>query len=144
MANLATKLKSMSMDVSESFLVQFIINSLPLEFGQFQVNYNILKEKWNLQEIKAMLVQEEGRLKKMKEHYVHLTFHNEASSNKAKPGKKDKRKNKGTMKVTKGQIHKELKCYFCKKAGHFKKDCPKRKVWFEKKGIRFDPDHKRN
>lgn len=32
MANLATKLKSMDMDVSEPFLVQFIINSLSLEF----------------------------------------------------------------------------------------------------------------
>ena len=48
MANLAAKLKSMGMDVNESFLVQFIINSLPPEFRQFQVNYNILKEKWNL------------------------------------------------------------------------------------------------
>ena len=34
MVNVAVKLKSMGMDVSESFLIQFIINSLPLEFGQ--------------------------------------------------------------------------------------------------------------
>ena len=52
-----------------------------------------------------MLIQEEGRLKKMKEHSVHLTFQNEAGNSKAKPGQKDKRKNKGTMKVNKGQIH---------------------------------------
>ena len=45
MANLATKLKSMGMDVSESFLVQFIINSLPTEFGQFHVNCNTINEK---------------------------------------------------------------------------------------------------
>ena len=45
MANLAAKLKSMGMDVNVSFLVQFIINSLPPEFSQFQVNYNTLKEK---------------------------------------------------------------------------------------------------
>ena len=56
MSNLAAKLKSMGMDVSETFLVQFIINSLSPEFGQFQVNYNTLKEKWNPQEIKAMLI----------------------------------------------------------------------------------------
>ena len=48
MTNLDAKLKSMGMDVSESFLVQFIINSLPSEFGQFHVNYNTIKEKWNL------------------------------------------------------------------------------------------------
>ena len=74
-----------------------------------------------------MLAQEEEGLKKMKEHSVHLTFHKEASNNKANPGKKDKRKNKGTIMVNKGQIHKELKCYFCKKAGHFKIDCSKKK-----------------
>lgn len=133
MANLAAKLKSMGMDVSESFLVQFIINSLPSEFGQFQVNYNTIKEKWNFQEIKAMLIQEEGRLKKEKDHSIHLTTHDGASSSKAKPGKKEQKKDKA-LKVKEGRIHKEHVCYFCKKAGHFKKDCPKRKAWFEKKG----------
>jgi len=68
MANIATKLMSIGMEVNESFLVQFIMNSLPPKFGQFQVNYNIIKDKWNFQEIKAMVVQEEGRLKKVKDH----------------------------------------------------------------------------
>ena len=135
MANLAVKLKTMGMDVSETFLVQFIINSLPLEFGQFQVNYNTIKDKWNFKELKAMLIQEEGRLKKMKDHSIHLTVHDGTSSSKAKPGKKDKRRDKVPMKVNEGQVHKEQKCFFCKRAGHFKKDCPKRKAWFEKKGI---------
>ncbi|KAK9103382.1 hypothetical protein Sjap_020636 [Stephania japonica] len=144
MSNLAAKLKAMSMDVSESFLVQFIINSLPPEFGQFQVNYNTIKEKWNLQEIKAMLVQEEGRLRKLKSHSVHLTMHDGASSSKAIPGRKDRKKDKAPMKVHEGRIHKELRCHFCRKNGHFKKDCPKRKAWFEKKGIPFNPSHKRN
>jgi len=35
MADIATKLKSMGMDVGKSFMVQFIMNSLPTEFGQF-------------------------------------------------------------------------------------------------------------
>jgi hypothetical protein len=135
MGNLAAKLKSFGMDVSESFLVQFIINSLPLEFGQFQVNYNTIKEKWNFQEIKVMLVQEEGRLKKMKDHSVHLTTHDGASCSKVKPGKKDKKKGKAPPKVIEGGVQKEKKCYFCKESRHFKKDCPKRKMWFEKKGM---------
>ncbi|XP_027905897.1 uncharacterized protein LOC114165484 [Vigna unguiculata] len=53
MANIAAKLKSMGMDVNESFLVHFIMNSLPPEFGQFQVNHNTIKDKWNIQEIKS-------------------------------------------------------------------------------------------
>ena len=68
------------MDVNGNFLVQFIMNSLPPDFGQFQVNYNTIKDKWNLQAIKAMLIQEEGRLKKTKEHSAHFVVHNEASS----------------------------------------------------------------
>ena len=56
MANLAAKLNSTRMQVSESFLVQFILNFLHAEFDQFQVTHNTLKEKWNFQEIKAMLI----------------------------------------------------------------------------------------
>lgn len=134
MSNLAAKLKTMGMDVSDIFLVQFIINSLPLEFGQFQVNYNTIKDKWNFQELKAILVQEEGRLKKMKEQTIHLVGHDGASSSKGKPSKRDKRKDKAYMKRPESQIRKEKKCFFCKKLGHFKKECPKRKAWFEKKG----------
>lgn len=33
MTNLAAKLKSMGMDVNENFLVQFIMHSLPPDFG---------------------------------------------------------------------------------------------------------------
>ncbi|WVZ16815.1 hypothetical protein V8G54_009797 [Vigna mungo] len=133
MANIASRLKSMGMEVNEFFLVQFIMNSLPPEFGQFQVNYNTIKDKWNFQEIKAMLVQEEGRLKKMRDHSINLTTHEGLSFSKAKPGKKNK-KDKAPMKVNKGNIQKDQKCFFCKKVSHFKKDCPKRKSWFERKG----------
>ncbi|XP_052730111.1 uncharacterized protein LOC128195749 [Vigna angularis] len=61
MTNIAARLKSMGMEVNESFLVQFIMNSLPPEFGQFQVNYNTIKDKWNFQEIKAMKEEQEGQ-----------------------------------------------------------------------------------
>ena len=51
MTNLAARLKTMGMEVTESFLVQFIINSLPSEFGQFETSYNHIKDKWNLNEL---------------------------------------------------------------------------------------------
>ena len=54
-----------------------------------------LKEKWNLQEIKAMLVQEEGRLRNMKEHSIHYTFQKGASTSRNQQGKKNKQKDKG-------------------------------------------------
>ena len=82
-----------------------------------------------------MLVQEKGRLKKMQDHSLHLTFHDGTSSSKTKPSKKNK-KDKTLLKVCKGQIHKK-KCFFYNKAGHFKKDCPIRNKQFEKKGTYY-------
>ena len=45
MTNLSARLKSSGMEVDESFLVQFILNSLPSEYGPFQMNYNTMKDK---------------------------------------------------------------------------------------------------
>ena len=47
MTNIAARLKSMGMEVNENFLVTFILNSLPPEYGPFHMNYNTLKDKWN-------------------------------------------------------------------------------------------------
>uniref|UniRef100_A0A6N2M754 Retrovirus-related Pol polyprotein from transposon TNT 1-94 n=1 Tax=Salix viminalis TaxID=40686 RepID=A0A6N2M754_SALVM len=134
MSNLASRLTSMGMEVHESFLVQFIINSLPQEYGQFQVNYNTIKDKWNIQELKAMLIQEEARLKKQKNQVALIVGLNKADSSFKKPSMKDKRKDKGIFKGPESQIRKVVKCFFCKKEGHMKKDCPRRKAWFDKKG----------
>ncbi|KAL5540897.1 hypothetical protein UlMin_043289 [Ulmus minor] len=44
MTNIAARLKSLGMNVNEN-LVQFIINSLPSEYGPFQMNYNTMTDK---------------------------------------------------------------------------------------------------
>lgn len=59
-----------------------------------------------------MLFQEEGRLKKMKDNFVHLATHDRASCSKVKPDKKDKNKGKAPFKVNEGGFQKEKKCYF--------------------------------
>ena len=57
MSNLAAKLKDLGMNVDEFFLVHFILNSLPLQYGLFQIHYNTIKDKWNVNELASMLVQ---------------------------------------------------------------------------------------
>ncbi|XP_068483167.1 uncharacterized protein [Phaseolus vulgaris] len=72
MKNIAARLKSMGLEVNENFLVQFIMNSLPPQYGPFQINYNTIKDKWNVTELQSLLIQEEARLKKQGNHFVNL------------------------------------------------------------------------
>ncbi|XP_070017023.1 uncharacterized protein [Nicotiana sylvestris] len=55
MTNIAARLQTLGMKVDDSFLVQFILNSLPPEYGPFQINYNTIKDKWNVSELSSML-----------------------------------------------------------------------------------------
>ena len=56
MTNIAAKLKTLGMNVDDSFLVQFILNSLPPQYRPFQINYNAIKDKWNVDELATKLV----------------------------------------------------------------------------------------
>ena len=55
--HMASKLKSMEMEISYDFLVHFIMSSLPQEFSPFVINYNSMKIKWGIDELIAMCVQ---------------------------------------------------------------------------------------
>ena len=57
--NAFTKLKDLERSLSEGLIVITILESLPPEFEQLRVNYNSLKEKWQLAEVTARIVQEE-------------------------------------------------------------------------------------
>ncbi|XP_010278493.1 PREDICTED: uncharacterized protein LOC104612670 [Nelumbo nucifera] len=66
MADLATQMKSIEMNVDDGFLIQFILNSLPYQLDQPNITYNAQKDKWSPSELISMCVQEEERLKKNK------------------------------------------------------------------------------
>ncbi|XP_014490826.1 uncharacterized protein LOC106753521 [Vigna radiata var. radiata] len=40
MSNIASKLKALKLELQEDLLVHFILNSLPIQFGQFKISYN--------------------------------------------------------------------------------------------------------
>ena len=51
MTNIAARLMTLGMKVDDSYLVKFIVNSLPPEYGSFQINYNTMKDKWDVNEL---------------------------------------------------------------------------------------------
>ncbi|KAL5743119.1 hypothetical protein ACOSP7_029851 [Xanthoceras sorbifolium] len=62
MRDIAAKLKKLEVNISESFLVHYILNTLPQQYGPFKISYNTHKDKWSINELMTMCVQEEGRL----------------------------------------------------------------------------------
>ncbi|RVX15691.1 Retrovirus-related Pol polyprotein from transposon TNT 1-94 [Vitis vinifera] len=62
MRDIVAQLKKLEVEMSESFLVHFILNTLPPQYGPFKISYNTYKDKWSINELMTMCVQEEGRL----------------------------------------------------------------------------------
>ena len=63
MRDIAAQLKTLEVEMFNSFLVHFILNTLPQQYGPFKISYNTHKDKWSINELMTMCVQEEGRLK---------------------------------------------------------------------------------
>ena len=117
---IVARLKSLGMNVDKNFLVQFIINLLPSEYGPFQINYNTMKDKWNVHELHSMFVQEETRLKNQGIHSIHFVSHQGA-------GKKHVKGKQGPFKINESSTqihkkeHKDDKCRFVENLDTFKK-----------------------
>ncbi|KAD4982915.1 hypothetical protein E3N88_19586 [Mikania micrantha] len=72
MNDMARKLRGLDMEISDGFLVHFIMTSLPASYEAFKINYNTHKEKWLMNELIAMCVQEEERQKLDKPDVAYL------------------------------------------------------------------------
>ena len=75
--HMASKLKSMEIEISDGFLVHFIMSSLPQEFTPFVINYNSMKIKWGIDELIAVCVQEEEMLKAERIDHANQFKHSE-------------------------------------------------------------------
>ena len=134
MSNIVGKLKALKLQLSDDLLVHLVLISLLAQFSQFTMSYNTQKDKWTLNDLISHCVQEEEKIKKDKTESAHL-----ALTSQKKKRKRDKDSNtdtaEGISKQKKGKTQdKEFTFYFCKKAGHFKKECPKFVAWRIKNG----------
>ena len=62
MRDTMAQLKKLEVEISESFLVHYILNTLPNQYRPFKISYNTHKDKWSINELMTMCVQEEERL----------------------------------------------------------------------------------
>ncbi|RVX18758.1 Retrovirus-related Pol polyprotein from transposon TNT 1-94 [Vitis vinifera] len=129
MRDIVAQLKKLEVEMSESFLVHFILNTLPPQYGPFKISYNTHKDKWSINELMTMCVQEEGRLLMEQEESAMLV-----TQRKGKKGKSQASQRGKQQIPPKYDIKKDEKCFFCKKKGHVKKKCLKFQKWLEKKG----------
>ena len=114
--NSLARLKTLGMEVDASFLVWFILNSLLPKYGPFQMNYNIIKDKWNVYELHIMLFQEDIRLKDKGIHSINYGI--EKKRKHANKGKGLPRYNEPAFKIHKKRP-KVYVCHFCKKTRPF-------------------------
>ncbi|XP_066333742.1 uncharacterized protein [Miscanthus floridulus] len=87
MGNMTSKLKPMDLGLKDEFLIHLIFASLCKKYETFVMNYNLQLDKWNIEKLIAMCVQEEERLKSS-----HGDLANHVKENKRKNlyNKKDK------------------------------------------------------
>ncbi|KAI3445091.1 hypothetical protein Pfo_001756, partial [Paulownia fortunei] len=106
MRDVVAELKSLEIDI----LVHLIMNSLRKEYGLFKVSYYTHKDKWTVNKLPTMCVQEEERLKYEKIEITNLATHDEANDKKPKDNPKGKINQ--VSKVKKSNV---VICFFCKK-----------------------------
>ncbi|XP_024192348.1 uncharacterized protein LOC112196263 [Rosa chinensis] len=137
--DVATKLRNLNFEVGDQFLVHLVLNSLPADYTQLKVTHNTLKDKWGLNELISICVQEESRLR------AESALTCKPVNLITKKWKKSKLKTKKspmtvgtkTPAPTAPKANKtcQAKCFFCRKPGHFKKNCQGFKDWLTKRGV---------
>jgi len=91
MQDILAQLKKLEVDMFESFLVHFILNTLPHDYGPFKISYDTYKDKCSINELMTMCVQEEERLvMEMSESALLTTAYEKNKATKSQANQKGK------------------------------------------------------
>ncbi|CAL9001731.1 unnamed protein product [Prunus brigantina] len=146
MADIENKLKGLNMTIDDDMMVHFALNSLPKEFKTLKSSYVAQKESWTLNDLITISVQEENNIiMEMGQKTVNMVQDYRVKQSKEKKGnfaekkgnfaeKKGnfaEKKDKENTKMKEGKPT-GLKCYFCRKFGHMKRNCTRYQRWLEK------------
>ena len=73
MRDIAAQLQTLEVTMSDTFLVHYILNTLPQQYSPLKISYNTHNDKWSINELLTICVQEEGRLLMEEGEQVNLT-----------------------------------------------------------------------
>ena len=54
MRDIAAQLQTLEVTMSDTFLVHYILNTLPQQYSPFEISYNTHKDKWSINELLTM------------------------------------------------------------------------------------------
>ena len=137
LVNYYNKLKSLKVDLGESYLVFKVLQSLPAEYSVLRTTYNSLEAEWTVDQLLSIVTQEEESLKKTKSFTHSVNNFSAGPSKKVDTekgkGKKNKNKKYYGPKKDKKKDNKKGKgnkkkpfvgdCFYCKKPGHSISEC---------------------
>ncbi|CAN6334605.1 unnamed protein product [Urochloa humidicola] len=159
LSNIHGKLAALDCKLPEDFLVHTVFRSLPPAFSNFEISYNSLEEKWDLQKLIGRCVQDEDRMIAQNGGQINYVHHHqkkkpfpknfkaknqwESGPSNAPNQNKGKAPQQQLERPNKPQGKKEVAkdtCLYCGKKGHWQSKCPD---WLEmmwKKGAKYEPD----
>jgi hypothetical protein len=132
MSNMASKLKTMDMELKDEFLVHLVMSSLPKKFEAFEINYNSQPENWGIEKLIAMCVQEEKRIKDARGDFINYVKHNKKKNFSNFHQSKRSYSHDHKASSSKGQSKSPMKehdhvpkgvCRHYKQEGHYMRDC---------------------
>ena len=125
------ELERREVPITNIFVTDVILNSLPSSFTHFVQNYHMMKWDKSLEELQGMLKTYETDSKKHKpQAQVLAVTDKKIDKNKKKKGNKKRKDKKGKGKFSdegsdKSKTHPDSECFYCKSKGHWKRNCRK-------------------